>query len=144
MCQRQASSPSDLSDKINGDCICEDACQDVTRRIHEPLIVRIRHRSNAGPAHRRQRFGYRKPFGRFEHPLTLAKRRFLEWRQNNKALAQAKRNAAFHYGLPTEFFHLVLGNTCGYSEGFWKEDTRTFVKEHFARRGPSTPMDRLR
>lgn len=69
--------------------------------------------------------GYRKTFGRFEHPLTLVKRRLLEWRQNNKDVAQAKRNAAFHYGLPTEFFRLVLGDTFGYSEGFWKKDTRS-------------------
>lgn len=69
--------------------------------------------------------GFRKPFGRIEHPLTFIKRRFLEWRQNNRDLAQAKRNAIFHYGLPTEFFHLVLGDTYGYSEGFWKEDTRS-------------------
>jgi len=69
--------------------------------------------------------GYGKPFGRIEHPLTLVKRRLLEWQQNNKDLARAKRNAIFHYGLPTAFFHLVLGDTYGYSEGFWKEDTRT-------------------
>ena len=69
--------------------------------------------------------GYRKPFGRFEHPLTFAKRRFLEWRQNNADFAQAKRNATFHYGLPTELFHLLLGDTYGYSEGFWKEGTHT-------------------
>ncbi|MGZ5100307.1 MAG: class I SAM-dependent methyltransferase [Usitatibacter sp.] len=67
--------------------------------------------------------GYRKPFGRIEHPLTYVKRRFLEWRQNNKDFAQAKRNATFHYGLPTEFFRLVLGETYGYSEGFWEETT---------------------
>jgi cyclopropane-fatty-acyl-phospholipid synthase len=69
--------------------------------------------------------GYRKPFGRIEHPLTLLRRCFLEWQQNNKNFAQAKRNATFHYGLPTEFFRLVLGETLGYSEGFWKQDTRT-------------------
>ena len=69
--------------------------------------------------------GFQKPFGRFEHPLTFVKRRLLEWRQNNKDVAQAKRNATYHYGLPTEFFHLVLGDTYGYSEGLWKEDTRT-------------------
>ncbi|HWR87839.1 MAG TPA: class I SAM-dependent methyltransferase [Acidiferrobacterales bacterium] len=69
--------------------------------------------------------GLRKTFGRFEHPLTYAKRRFLEWQQNNRDFAQAKRNATFHYGLPTEFFHLVLGDTYGYSEGFWKDDTRS-------------------
>jgi cyclopropane-fatty-acyl-phospholipid synthase len=69
--------------------------------------------------------GFRKPFGRMENPATFIKRRLLEWRQNNKSLVQAKRNATFHYGLPTEFWHLVLGDTCGYSEGFWKEDTHT-------------------
>jgi cyclopropane-fatty-acyl-phospholipid synthase len=69
--------------------------------------------------------GLRKPFGRFEHPLTLVKRLCLEWRQNNRDRARAKRNAAFHYGLPTEFFHLLLGDTYGYSEGFWREDTRS-------------------
>jgi cyclopropane-fatty-acyl-phospholipid synthase len=68
---------------------------------------------------------YRKPFGRFEHPLTFVKRRLLEWRQNNRRFARAKRNATFHYGLPTEFFHLVLGDTYGYSEGLWLEDTRS-------------------
>ena len=69
--------------------------------------------------------GFRKPFGRFEPPLTFVKRRVLEWRQNNKDFATAKRNATFHYGLPTEFFHLLLGDTFGYSEGFWKGDTHT-------------------
>ena len=69
--------------------------------------------------------GFRKPFGRFEHPLTVVKRRLLEWRQNNRDFGQAKRNAAFHYGLPTEFFHLVLGDTYGYSEGSWDGDART-------------------
>lgn len=69
--------------------------------------------------------GFSKPFGRFEHPLTLVKRRWLEWRQNNRDLAQAKQNATAHYGLPTEFFHLLLGDTYGYSEGLWTEDTRT-------------------
>lgn len=69
--------------------------------------------------------GYRKPFGRVEHPLTLAKRRILERSQNNKDFAQAKRNATYHYGLPTEFFRLVLGDTLGYSEGFWNGQTRS-------------------
>jgi cyclopropane-fatty-acyl-phospholipid synthase len=69
--------------------------------------------------------GYRKPYGRFEHPVTFVKRRLLEWRQNNKNVAQAKRNAISHYGLPTEFFRLVLGDTYGYTEGLWKEDTHS-------------------
>ena len=69
--------------------------------------------------------GFRKPFGRIEHPLTFVKRRLLERRQNNRSLPQAKRNATFHYGMPTEFFRLVLGETYGYTEGFWEEGTRT-------------------
>ena len=69
--------------------------------------------------------GFQKPFGRIEHPLTFAKRHILEWRTNNRNLAQAKRNATFHYGMPAEFFHLVLGDTYGYTEGYWKDDTRT-------------------
>lgn len=69
--------------------------------------------------------GFQKPYGRIEHPLTFVKRCLLQWRQNNRDRAQAKRNAIYHYGLPTEFFHLVLGDTYGYSEGFWKEDTQT-------------------
>jgi len=69
--------------------------------------------------------GYRKPFGRIEHPLTFVRRRLLEWQQNNRDVARAKRNATFHYGMPTEFFRLVLGDTYGYSEGYWKEDTQT-------------------
>jgi cyclopropane-fatty-acyl-phospholipid synthase len=80
--------------------------------------------------------GYRRPFGRFEHPWTYLKRRGLEWRQNNRSRAQAKRNAVFHYGLPTEFFRLVLGDTLGYSEGFWRTDTRTLddaQRENFER-----------
>ena len=67
--------------------------------------------------------GLRKTFGRFEHPYTFVKRRFLEWRQNNADPARAKRNASFHYALPREFFHLVLGDTYGYSEGYWEEGT---------------------
>ena len=69
--------------------------------------------------------GYRKPFGRVEHPLTWIKRQILGRRQNNLNFAQAKRNATFHYGLPTEFFRLVLGDTYGYSEGCWENDTST-------------------
>ncbi len=69
--------------------------------------------------------GYRKPFGRLEHPLTWTKRQLLEWRQSNRSFAQAKRNATYHYGMPTEFFRNVLGETLGYTEGHWEQGTRT-------------------
>ncbi len=93
--------------------------------------------------------GYRKPFGRLEHPLTYVKRRLLEWRQNNRDFAQAKRNATFHYGLPMEFFHLVLGDTYGYSEGYWEEGTRTLDQaqhdnfDRICRKLRLNPGDRL-
>lgn len=56
--------------------------------------------------------GYRKPFGRIEHPLTWIKRQILERRQNNLSFAQARRNATFHYGLPTEVFQWRHLNAC--------------------------------
>lgn len=68
--------------------------------------------------------GLSTPFGRAEHPLTRFKRQLLEWRQNNRDPAQARRNAIAHYGLPTDFFRLVLGDTLGYSEGCWTADTQ--------------------
>lgn len=69
--------------------------------------------------------GFRKPFGRIEHPLTFVKRRLLESRQNNKDRAQAKRNAEFHYGLPMEFSRPLLGDTYGHAEGYWAAETQT-------------------
>lgn len=69
--------------------------------------------------------GYRTSLGNFEHPVMFLKRRLLERKQNNKDLAQAKKNATFHYGLPMEFFRLILGDTYGYSEGLWEEETKT-------------------
>jgi len=69
------------------------------------------------------KLGFRKPFGRFEHPLTLVKRCYLEWRQNNRDAARAKRNATYHYGMPSTFFHHVLGDTYGYTEGYWTPQT---------------------
>jgi cyclopropane-fatty-acyl-phospholipid synthase len=65
------------------------------------------------------RLRYQHPFGRLERPLTFARRRFLEWRQNNRDLDQARRNAEFHYGLPTEFFRLLTGGTYADSEGYF-------------------------
>lgn len=93
--------------------------------------------------------GYQKPYGHFEHPLTWVKRQLLERRQNNADLAQAKRNASFHYGLPTEFFHLVLGDTYGYTEGFWKTETTRLDEaqhnnfERICQRLQLKPGDRL-
>jgi hypothetical protein len=50
------------------------------------------------------------------NPLLLAKRRYLEWQNNNQDFARAKANAIHHYGLPFEFFRLMLGDDCLYAE----------------------------
>ena len=42
------------------------------------------------------------------NPLLLAKRRYLEWCNNNQDFARAKANAIHHYGVPFEFFRLML------------------------------------
>ena len=57
------------------------------------------------------------------NPLLLAKRRYLEWCDNNRNFARAKANARRHYGLPFEFFRLMLGDDCLYAEGYWPEGT---------------------
>ncbi len=54
-----------------------------------------------------------------------------EARQNNRDLARAKANAIFHYGLPPRFFELILGETVGYSEGYWPEGTTTLDQAKF-------------
>lgn len=57
------------------------------------------------------------------NPLLWAKRRHLEWRDNNRNFSRAKANARRHYGLPFEFFRLMLGDDALYAEGYWPEGT---------------------
>ena len=59
------------------------------------------------------------------NPLLLAKRKYLEWRSDNRDFARAKANARHHYGLPFEFFRLVLGDDCLYAEAYWPAGTTT-------------------
>ena len=59
--------------------------------------------------------------------LLAAKRRYLEWRDNNRDFTQAKANARFHYGLPFEFFRLMLGDDCLYAEGYWLDGTKSLA-----------------
>ncbi len=61
------------------------------------------------------------------NPLLLAKRKYLEWRNNNQDFARAKANAIRHYGLPFEFFRLMLGDDCLYAEGYWSEGMATLA-----------------
>src|SRR4029434_7999908 len=37
----------------------------------------------------------------------------------------AKLNAMAHYGHPSEFYECLLGDTVGYSEGYWADGTKT-------------------
>lgn len=62
------------------------------------------------------------------NPLLLAKRKYLEWRDDNRDPAKAKANARRHYGLPAEFFRLMLGEDCLYAEGYWTEGTATLAE----------------
>ena len=48
-----------------------------------------------------------------------------EWRENNIVPAKAIANAEFHYALPVELFRHKLGETVGYSEGIWTDETRS-------------------
>ena len=83
------------------------------------------------------------------NPLLVAKRRWLEWRGGNRDLARAKANARHHYGLPFEFFRLMLGDECLYAEGYWTEGTTTLADaqrqrcDYICRKLVLRPGDRL-
>jgi cyclopropane-fatty-acyl-phospholipid synthase len=83
------------------------------------------------------------------NPLLVAKRRWLEWRGSNRDLLRAKSNAIHHYGLPFEFFRLMLGDDCLYAEGYWTEGTTTLAEaqrqrcDYICRKLSLRPGDRL-
>ena len=83
------------------------------------------------------------------NPLLLAKRHYLEWRSSNRDFARAKANARHHYGLPFEFFRLLLGDDCLYAEAYWPEGTTTLADaqrqrcDHICRKLLLRPGDRL-
>jgi cyclopropane-fatty-acyl-phospholipid synthase len=83
------------------------------------------------------------------NPLVRARQLVQEWRTNNRNPAQAKRNAEFHYALDPRFFELVLGETLGYSEGYWIEGTATLDQakynnyEYICRKLRLSPGDRV-
>jgi cyclopropane-fatty-acyl-phospholipid synthase len=64
---------------------------------------------------------YTSHYSYVSNPFVFIMRRFLELRQNNRSPAKAKANARRHYGLPHEFFRLVLGEDCLYAEGYWAD-----------------------
>ena len=95
------------------------------------------------------RMGFASDYHYRANPLLLAKRRYLEWRDSNRNFAQAKANAKRHYGLPFEFFRLVLGDDCLYAEGYWLEGTTSLADaqrqrcDYICRKLLLRPGDRL-
>ncbi len=72
------------------------------------------------------RVAFESGFDRKPGPLVWARNQWHELRLSNRSIAQAKRNARFHYGLGADFYGYWLDQplmmyTCGY----WKEGTRT-------------------
>ena len=59
------------------------------------------------------------------NPVVRIRQIVQEARQTNRNLAQAQRNAIHHYGIAPEFFEYLLGDTVGYSEGYWTDGTET-------------------
>jgi len=55
--------------------------------------------------------------------------RTMQWVQelthDNTSLHRAKKNAEAHYDLPAEFFRLFLGDTYGYTEGYFRRGDET-------------------
>lgn len=67
------------------------------------------------------RMAYTSDYHYVSNPLVFLMRRALELRDNNRDPAKAKSNARRHYGLPHEFFRLLLGDDCLYAEGYWRD-----------------------
>jgi cyclopropane-fatty-acyl-phospholipid synthase len=65
------------------------------------------------------------------NPVVLAKQIWLERRYSGRELAQARRNAISHYSHDPRFFRYLLGETVGYSEGYWRSGTTTLNQAKF-------------
>jgi len=58
-----------------------------------------------------------------QNPLVWFRHKWCEWTQDNIIRRRAIKNAEFHYSQPVELFKYKLGETIGYSEGYWVEGT---------------------
>lgn len=101
------------------------------------------------PVARLMRMAFTSTYHYQGNPLLLAMRKYLEWRDDNKDFAKAKANARRHYGLPVDFFRLMLGDDCLYAEGYWTGQTTTLDEaqrarcDHICRKLLLRPGDRL-
>jgi cyclopropane-fatty-acyl-phospholipid synthase len=59
------------------------------------------------------------------NPLVWLRGAWCELTQDNTSRRKAITNSEFHYSLPVKLFQCKLGNTLGYSEGYWVEGTQT-------------------
>jgi cyclopropane-fatty-acyl-phospholipid synthase len=59
--------------------------------------------------------------------LLFTLRKYVEWQDDNRDLVKAKANARRHYGLPLEFFRLLLDDDCLYAEGYWGKESETLT-----------------
>jgi cyclopropane-fatty-acyl-phospholipid synthase len=59
--------------------------------------------------------------------LLFTLRKYVEWQDDNRDLVKAKANARRHYGLPLEFFRLLLDDDCLYAEGYWGKESKTLT-----------------
>ena len=80
--------------------------------------------------------------------LIRLRNRWHEWRFSNRSLAQAKRNAEFHYALGTDFYRLWLDRVgMMYTCAYWKEGTGSLEEaqwnkmEHVCRKIRLQPGD---
>src|SRR5262252_356824 len=78
------------------------------------LICRMGQAADLSPDQQR-----RKPRVYPRNPYMLARKLLQERLQSNKSKAIAKQNADFHYAIHPKLFEEVLGETVGYSEGYW-------------------------
>jgi cyclopropane-fatty-acyl-phospholipid synthase len=59
-----------------------------------------------------------------QNPLAWFRHKWCEWTQDNVVRSRAIANAEFHYALPVDLFKYKLGETLGYSEGYWVDGTQ--------------------
>jgi cyclopropane-fatty-acyl-phospholipid synthase len=79
------------------------------------------------------RLTYTSDYHYVSNPLVFVMRRIAELRDNNRDFAKAKANARAHYGLPHDFFRLLLGEDCLYAEGYWIDGVRDLASAQHER-----------
>jgi cyclopropane-fatty-acyl-phospholipid synthase len=82
----------------------------------------------ARPVSALMHMAYRSAYRYQANPLLTLRRLALARRDDNRDPVTAKRNAQRHYGLPHDFFRLMLGEACLYAEGLWVDGADTLAE----------------